>query len=488
MAQLRRIVKKEEIGVTSSIELSHTQCAEDFLFEFHGNHLRPFPEKIEINGVETPWYEALTENEQLAVFREALSEYRQRSRSDFKLATIGVTVEGDIFVAENTESLADPFYRQCSEQNMVNIATMRDGYQEFKEHLAVGNRAVPMEEGKLPRFRSVFLMGGKEKGALTCPCGNCTKLLHHVMDRDAPIYIMRVAEPRDLSKTQEIEDIRIDESTHVRRVPQGAIWKSSLEKLYPEPTIKLKQPQLTKQAYEAMCERIATRLNAELTGPKELFKLYGDTIVPNPPHQLRVTIPEQPFPEVEVNLFQLDKIEGTIYNRMYDLVKESVLRPSEITGAYVRQLIDANITSVRCVVAQTQRGRFYHAVDTISKLDKAALCAEIGVLSGTTEDSPREGIRNVRVMELNPKNIENGVMGTSPPDGVERLGKRRPKNGDSLIFGFSPFNDGNLKENGLAHVREKRSIEQLLTGAFAGRPQGVISLAAPSGMSWSIRT
>jgi hypothetical protein len=121
---------------------------------------------------------------------------------------------------------------------------------------------------------------------------------------------------------------------------------------------------------------------------------------------------------------------------------------------------------IRSVVLRSGDGNYHPALKVESNMDKALPSAEILALGSSTKGSARGGITEAHVMEFNPSNIAKGVMGSSPPDALERLGKR----GGEQLYHFYPFNNGQLREHELKLCVEKRQRAELLPGNFLGIP------------------
>ena len=131
-----------------------------------------------------------------------------------------------------------------------------------------------------------------------------------------------------------------------------------------------------------------------------------------------------------------------------------------------RQRITKAIPSIRCVVIQLDDGTFHHATECSGKYDASLPNAEVAAVTAALPALGSAGIRDVWVMEANGNAIKNGMLPTSPKEGVERIVKRASKQG--VRFHYIPLNDGKLNAESLENISAHFSQDAIFPALFKG--------------------
>ncbi len=430
MAHIKLSTDDDEMSVV----IGETQSGINYRFVLHGHHLEV--ESLvasELGGdhkVWTPnkdWYEQLTELERLQVFRKVLAEYRTRSLGEggFKLAALGITESGDIYVSENTEQLSDDFHRQCAEQNMVTISTQRDVYSQIEEN----GRDF---QARNPRYRDVYLMGGQPPQIqIACPCGNCTDLLSRVMDKEAPIWVLPVYD-----RERDNQSLRINKTAEVAEdLDKNEAWKTTIGHLNKDRVIELGNDSADKQraAFDDILMNAETWAQAERV--RSLPADISDEELTNAMHDRVATM--------TAKLLQ----------------KAARAENHELKGLDLdqrRALADRHIHWVRAATAQSTTGEWEIGVWNKSSVGSTLPSPEIAVIGAFGEEMVDNGIARMEAMECSPWHVKNGTMRTSPKAAIERAVKNRPQNGEELKLRFHALS--NHLERGLQFDFTPREI------------------------------
>lgn len=443
-----------------SIHVSGTECRRDFDFALHGNHIAVSVGSYHgtAKGKATDWYKDLTEQEKLAIFNRILAEYRGRSlgNEDFKLAALGITESGDIYISENTEQLSNDFYRQCAEQNMVTISTQRDVYNQIKRDMQQGGEGkgfVPRN----PKYRDVYLMGGRPPEIpIACPCGNCTDLLSKVMLPHSHIWVLPV------NDGNQSLDIR-DDVDSAGEMSAGQAWKTTIQHLDRDYFITL-PPEVGQLQRDGLDDIIA---NAHVYAK--------ETLTPQERHPTGAT------PE-ELNRIMHKFVAITMADRMDALAREFGYSDG-IAGMDMRArrtLADQHIQWSRCVMAERDDGERFLIAGAKSTADKAMPATEITAIAAGGEKLGTQGIRHIEVMECSPRSIETNSLRTSSKAAVERAVKKRSKVANDVTFGYMPFNTGDLGPDQLEAVRVTRTARHLFPSYYTGKSVAAALPEAPS--------
>ncbi len=169
-----------------------------------------------------------------------------------------------------------------------------------------------------------------------------------------------------------------------------------------------------------------------------------------------------------INRFMLREIKHIIADRVHSAARQE--RPGV---DWVRR----NIPNVRCVVTQLDDGTFHHVTQATGAFDASMPNAEAALVNKALPSLGRAGIRHVWVMEMNAQAIEQGILPTSPKEGVERLVKRASKEG--VNFHFIPFNKGDLNSQTLNKISIGLKEGEIFPALFRGsRPLDAPEIAA----------
>lgn len=398
-----------------SIEIGKTVSGIDYRFELHGNHLvvderapselSPYHKTWQRS---TSWYEKLTESERLQVFREVLAEYRERSiaSGDFKLAALGITESGSIYIGTNSDQLSDDFHRQCAEQSMVTIAGDREAYAQRKKNSEI--------KRTYPRFRDVYLMGGQPPQIqVACPCGNCTDLLAKYMNRDANVWILPVETPGMTADALRINDT-VDAA---EKLGKGEAWKTTIGHLNKDRVITLSDEaaHAQRKAYDWIFDGVDEFVNER--APRTL---------------------EGPFTDADLVEEMYQRIAITFVDHLDELARmaghDGGIR--HLDTEQLKELAMQHIRWVRCAAIQRTDGEW--AIETSGKSPalKSLPSPETVALVVLGDRLASHGIRRVEVMECAPWHIRDGTMRTSPKAAIEREVKNSSKEGEDLTMRF----------------------------------------------------
>jgi cytidine deaminase len=445
--------------------------------------------------------------------------------SGWRGAAIAISEQGEAYIGVNTVT-QDGYFKDCAETNAVNaMASDADIYPHNKK-----SHAKPQPE--LPKLSAVYVMGGREKGttgpddkglSISCPCGKCTDMLSNIMPDNAMVYTLpipqnstlREVEFLDHQKISTIDDLR---NYNANRSGASRGWATPIHYLAKNQHVTLED----KTALKTQAHRLRKKLSVsphdiELLGPElapeTLRSQYQqpsnivlsiahehDTLQVNADAKDGSAIPQEKLslvaktvenilrnresiPELDIannldeaskfkaiNRFLTTRIEETIANRVAAAYAEDAQKNMHNYSRTDDALRD--IGPVSCVVIQLTDGTFYTGTKAVSAWDKSGPNAEVNALSAAMKKLATESVKDVWVMEYDPQNIENGILRTSPKEGVERILKRL-KNGSSLDFHFIPFNDGSEQSAKIAQsLTQHMSPEDLLPSKFTGSGRG----------------
>jgi cytidine deaminase len=460
-------------GAEMRIEITHFERAKKnpqtgktsgkFTFVLKDNHINVDP-PIKIGNEKAPdWRRDLTDQEKIAVFSKILARHRSyvHAEGDFKVAAIGITENGDIYVAQNHEWSADDFKRNCAEQNLIGIAFSREAYKRDRDRGRSQSTDSASRGDFNPRFNQIYLMGGVDGHIpITCPCGYCTDDLAKFMDPEAKVFIL----PLGL-EAKESQEIVINSRAEVTsELAKDEAWQTTIGHLnrHREIILPEDEAELQRKGLDKIAEKLTPTLIAWLRG-----ELTGNREIPAPGELERRTIFSQPL---RANRHMVDTIEKTLLDQLKGIALKLGAPGNfpEITPQIVSKMIRDHIYTIRCTMIQTDGGQVFENVTPESLITKAELPAEIlargqmGGIKGT------QGITGIKVMEFNPRDIAAGLLRTSPKAAVDRLFKMKSKIGKETTFSFSPFNDGNLALEQSKKIVRSFSANEFLPGEFNG--------------------
>lgn len=486
---------RENGGGDGNFHLRDTSLGKDFDFQLRRNRVKVSP-----NG-----WQKLNEQEKIQIFKAILEDYRMRSVGDdgMKIAALGVTSEGDIYIATNTERLSSPYFRQCAELNMVTAATQSEMYEQRKQ----GNPE-PYE----PKFSEFYMVGGvdaRPKSHPICPCGNCTDMLRHVMEPGAPMYM--------LSLKSDVADRVDDTSATVSDVEPGKTWKTDIAALdiYHEVALKKDAAGAQHIGFSAMLRRgsklaeeerqqliqtlspdakpeMSLHSITELLGylgdpmklaalPAEMVQQAKDALGATIKSAENALLQRQSVAAIDVatehgkpHLADLNRyMVGEIRHAFADRLKQAEFRDADtLNGRSVESLMNEKIGVIRCVVIQLDDGTYRSAVETRTSYDNASPSAEMTALANASRALGTRGVKDAWIMEMAPQDIAKGVMHTSSKEGTERLMKRRSRETQGVNFHFIPFNAGTtMKDQEVAKMSLDVAGRELFPSYFTGSKQ-----------------
>lgn len=443
-------------------------CGRSFSFTLHANHIVIKPKEIRDAAKNIlPWFTALLDEERLQIFNAILAEYRERSQGDagFKMAALGVTEKGDVYIAENTEQISSDFNRQCAEQNMVTISTQRNVYKQIGQCIRDGRNP----QGIIPenaKFREIYLMGGRLPDTpISCPCGNCTDLLSKVMLPDSNLLVLPV---NDGIKTLSING----NMRKLSEIRPGEAWKTTMKHLNSERHITLDEAQTqamrTSMAHSLADIRIWVSRHAE----EDPNRAVGQTIYDPATHTGKIDLKRLSNNDLvdlgKLKHFMYEQIMVTLANRLESLSQDRRLGTlDELSDEQIAAL--AEHVSVRCSVIQRDDGRLYAVAGATSPIDKAIPDAEISAIGAAGKKLGNQGIRQTWAMEFDMENAKGGLVGSCSKAAVERLLKRSSKITGQVDMGFFPFGSTAQTHNKAAESLIIRIGEDLMPGNYKGR-------------------
>ena len=450
-----------------------------FTFILKDNHINVDPPIKKGNEKAPDWRRDLTDQEKMAVFSKILARHRGyvHAEGDFKLAAIGVTENGDIYVAQNHEWTGHNYETHCAEKNLIGIGFSRLAYKHDRDRNLNQAKDPTIRDDFTPRFEQIYLMGGIDgRIPITCPCGSCTDALAKFMNSNAKVYIL----PLGL-EAKDARDIVINSQAEVPSdLASAEAWQTTIGHLNRHREIVLPQDRalLQKNGLNKIVEKITPRLVA---------RFGGDVAVGRPIQPLGEAGKRALFTQpLAMNRHMVAAIEETLFDQLTGIAME--LRElgnfPEITPEFVQKMIDEYVHSIRCVMIQTDDGKVFEVVTPESLITKAAPPAEVLVRGQMGSINGTQGITSVKVMEFNPRDIEAGVLRTSSKEAVQRVVKVKSKREGNVTFSFVPFNDGNLTSEQAKSIALFFNESALLPGGFKGftrlNSQHVAALKSPS--------
>jgi len=475
------------------LELKGTRRGKDFDFILRRNYIRVEPKDQD--------WRILEQSEKLQIFNAILRKYRERSMGDgdMKIAALGVTEDGDIYIATNTERLSSPYFRQCAELNMVTSLTQNDVYDQLKKD---PTKITPHE----PKLTELYMLGGKDAkpdAPNICPCGNCTDMLTRVMSSpDAPIYVLPMSPTDDTLTIAHAENVSSPELI-------GKVWKTNIEQLNAKRVINLapqaaetqkagfrqlllRSGKLPEERAKELTDAMIKNIQDDTEAPKvhnmgDLVKLLlnpltigmaikalPSSIVAETEQALRHMLKtaenaltqrqsvaaldltargDSGVDMSELNHFMVGEIQRTFGDRLRGFGLKDASKDD------IREAVENKIYTIRCVVVRLDDGTFRTSVESQSDIDNAYPCGEVSTIMEAANKLGTQGVREVWAMEMNPKDIAKGIMHTSSKEGAERIIKRRTRSTDQVQFHFIPFNSGEIADD--------RRIEKITTHASA---------------------
>lgn len=431
-----------------------------------------------------------------------------------------------LFIGTNTMRWASPYFKDCAETNMVNSATDRLAFEQAQPKKGV--IAAEAQAITPAQLSAIYIMQGisEDEKPMACACGKCTDMLANgvMVDKKSPVIIIPLLTKvlrKSIGENTNLVDVNTSAQTMDEIVPpkkSGKLtaWQKSIDALNHDRVIDLNGKMSNQEAmFEAFMKKALGAYGLpEAEGRAnqvaiDTWATKHHKALPEPPmarveailelikHNVRsvtqkiktiVLGAEEAANKAVENIILHRKSEATLdcavrANGTVDLARMNAFLVGQISDAFAdRTHVDAalmklspkqklanapqNIRFIRCVVIQLDDGTFHYAVQAEGKYDKAMPNAEAVALENAVCSLARHGVRHVWAMELNPDDIANNRMHTSPKEGVERLAKRASSKG--LDFTFIPFNSGVLSHEELAAAASVRQQNQLYPGGHNG--------------------
>lgn len=410
--------------------------------KYYTFHLKK--QRIHVSPKES-WFEEMPVQVRDEVLERMLREFRARSHvtHGIKSAALGITDSNDIVIAVNTENRGDnDFPRDCAEQNMVNA-------------LRQANKI-----GKNQKFKSVYVLGGKDKGepSIICPCGNCTDTLaREMVGPDAEVVVLPVRHNLgNLSITTEARSI-FD-------VQQSQGWRTHIGALNTKRELSMGDAE--KHYFEVAFDALAAHVPCDPETPvvNELTRILG-------PKESPATYPASSLNEVMAS-GAFSAIGLYMQKRAYEALGNRLLHDADfmsLTSLSSRKdYISKRFTSVQVAIVKTANGEFHEALMVNSEFDRASLPAvTLAVLQNQRSYSP---ITDVWSMEFNPEKAMQGKVMTPSKESIERAIKRGSPD-TQVAFHIIPFARLSLPEQDIAALVRHYDALELSPGYFTGRIQ-----------------
>lgn len=410
--------------------------------KFYTFHLKK--QRIHVSPKEL-WFDEMPIQVRDEVLERLLRDFRERSHvsHDIRSAALGITQSNDIVIAVNTENRGDnDFPRDCAEQNMVN--TLRQS-----------NKI-----GKDQKFKSVYVLGGKDNGepSIICPCGNCTDTLaREMVGPRAEVVVLPV---RDHLGNLSINT----DARSIFDVQKFQGWRTHIGALNTkrELTMDASEKRYFDMAFDALAAHMPfkpdTPVVNELTrtiNPKDSPAYY-------PAAALGDVMASGSYSEM-ARYMQQHAYEALSNRLQHDAAFNSINNLSSR-----KDYIAKRIASVQVAIAKTANGEFHEAIVVNSDFDRASLPAvTLAVLQNQRSYSP---ITDVWSMEFNPTKANQGKLMTPSKESIERAIKRgRPDK--QVAFHVLPFARQSLPEQDIAALVRHYDALELSPGYFTGRIQ-----------------
>lgn len=458
IVQKRKLHEKQKADML--VEIHHTESGHNFAFRLHGNHVEVLGKGQHPAGAE--WYDQLTREEKAQAFEMILAEYRKRAMGsdDVKVAALGVTDKGRIYISENSERTSDSYHRQCAEQSMVTISSQREAYMSPDE--------TPV--AKYPNYKALYVMGGRDGGVrphIVSLCGNCTELMNKLMLPGADVFLFGVKSAVE-DKTMHPPIIN-DQAETLTHVAPTEVWHTTIDHLarLKRTTLDAPEQEMQQQAYLLLCSELSTILRAERgdlpTGASQGTKLAGSL------DYLNKRIAE--VRPVEEKLGDLNKLHHTkiklgLLGHLRKLEREGAL--PNLSPENIRAALDSTVHAVRCVSVELDNGVIATGFHSNTESLSALTPAEVGAIHAADYHINEHGIRQAVVTEFSPAAIAAGDVNMSPKTGIERLSKYRSPVTNSVQFNYLPFNNGALTLAGVKNICKSFTSEELNPGQFLG--------------------
>ncbi len=476
-----------------AVRITGTQSGQSFTF-----FCRPprviVSSSAQTNGVASEeradWFESLTKEERFQVFRLIADHYNQYSHASLKTAAIGVVRNPNesapnnqkhfLFLGINTERRGSDYFKDCAEQNMVNAATIAMAQRLGKD--GAPNNRVPIE------LEAIAISGYRPADATgpaitaTCPCGKCTDMLGKVMNPTGEVYVLPRVPP--LVKPQINSTAKIFSA-----VGKTEIWDTTLDSINLNRHVKLnsEDASLQKKGKDYTVQSASQQSAKERANTDEIATAWlerSSEIAKKNALSGRVSVAELDAaydkhghidPSL-INRFMQQKIESTLANR---LVSDRI--QGNLSAA--KEFVDhPKFKHIRCVVLRMDDNTMHYGIESDTPIDNAAPNAEVSALTHALEGTGTHGVREMWAMELNPKQINQGVMQTSAKEGLERLLKRRSRELpiDKIQFHYVPMNDGKLDRAAAESLikRHTYTTDTIYPGLFTGNSNKAAKIAA----------
>lgn len=391
------------------------------------------------------WRELMTPHEKVNVMNVMLDRYRQDSDDPkFKVASVGLTSTGNMYIAYNGSVVSTPSNRQCSEQKIASIA-------EEREKKKYGRRADEL------KFEEIYLQGAGPDIHVMGPCGNCTHLLAKYMDPEGKIYVLP-ANATDRTIEIDTEAVSVDD------IGDGKAWETTSGHLNRHRVIELSEPE--KKLLREGSARVKHEILNWIDAPDALdpnTAIFGDDWKPGS------HLPIDKFYN-KLNDFMEQQILITAANRLVARADKRGIDVTTLSEDQIGALVDDEITWVRCVVVQRDDGRLFATTTARTVDERSSTAAEQNAYRQGAAKHGTLGYRKMWCKEYNPADADRGVMRTSAKFAVESILKTASKLTKTVDFHYIPMTPGGLPSVEVAKIMHHREAEGLYPSAHVGEP------------------
>lgn len=467
-AAITQIPPSPEQGEAYRVSIKGNQAHPYFTFTVHAGAMagvvtvKPQGEP----GSALDWQTALSTEEKADVVYRMLSTYRERSRNEsgFKVAALGVTETGNLYMAFNGAYNPSNLIRMCAE-------------------LKLSARAEECETNNSEslRFNELYVLGDGPGAHITGLCGDCTNLENKLMNPQSPIYIFHGSNGE--------APVQLDlEAEHIGEVNPGHVWITNIGYLTRHREIPLDEAgqNYQHQGLAALKQEIRHWVD------KPIEEDPNTAIRQRDPHgkPLQTTSrsakvlqrrSKLDIPLDLLNTYMREQIYLTVADRLKDISLQQQeaqdpqgLKPrtplSMMPQEWIDKTIDEEVKWARCAVVQRDDGKLFASVTIKLKGEPASENAENTAMN--TARRKKGGIRNVFVMEMHPRKTKEGILRTSTPVAVERQLKSASKAIGTVNYHYLPFNAGGLSAFDVANAKHHRDALQLFPTGHKGRHTG----------------
>ena len=393
------------------------------------------------------WRKALSPEEKVNVMHRILATYRMRSRNEsgFKVAALGVSESGDLYISYNGSYNSSRQMRQCAELKMAARA----------EECETG-RDEPV------KFAELYVEGAGPGAHIAGLCGDCTNLMSKLMHPQSPIYVLPGGDGKSWLKLDSTAEAIGD-------VQSGRAWVTNMAHLRKHRQIKLNDTQkdIQIEGVASLARDISDWVDRPVEEDPNVVVKTALTLSPMLAKASRLS--KFHLPLDRLNEYMREQIYLTVADRLEEIASEKrgLGHLKDLNPPQVEQLVKEEIQWARCAVMQRDDGKLFAAVTIKTKYEPASENAENNAMNQGRRK--KGGIHAMYVMEMNPSKAEEGILRTSAPVAVERQLKGFSKRTGTVDYHYIAFNPGGLSNVEVAGIMHHRDAKQLFPTGWNGR-------------------